>query len=237
VTLRQAQGRSGDERLRLLVERVLRLEEERAAIGQDIRDVHAEAKAVGYDGATFRKVCARARIPVGDREEADVLLATYEAALAGEAVEIPDARPDTRALAIAMLAEQIAGLEDGAQAEALAGHAIGLLEVRAEIALLRQQEAGIKARAKADGFLIKPLMAAIRWIENCAKHGRDTMRAGEATYQMYRGSIEAGGANVGTSGVDRSTEDAALRKAFGGAGTGNSRVAGTLAWLNMGEGK
>lgn len=38
-----------DDRLRLLIERVERLEEEKKGIGDDIKDVYAEAKAVGYD--------------------------------------------------------------------------------------------------------------------------------------------------------------------------------------------
>ena len=39
-----------DDRLRLLIERVERLEEEKKGIADDIRDTYAEAKAVGYDG-------------------------------------------------------------------------------------------------------------------------------------------------------------------------------------------
>ncbi|WP_370179922.1 DUF2312 domain-containing protein [Alteriqipengyuania sp.] len=222
----------GDERLRLLVDRVLRLEDERDGITQDIRDVHAEAKAVGYDSKTFRKVCARARIPLADREEADILLRTYEAALGGEAVEVPDARPDARALAMAMLAEQVAGLEDSAQVQALVEHATALMDIRADIAQLRKEEAARKALAQREGFLVKPLMAAIRWIENCAMHGRDAMRAGEATYQMYRGSIEAGGSVV--RGVSGETEDPALRAAFGGP-QAPARAASALAWHDIGD--
>jgi uncharacterized protein (UPF0335 family) len=224
-----------DERLRLLVERILRLTEERAGITQDIRDVYAEAKAVGYCTRTLRKVVSRAQIKPEDRAEGDALLETYEAALGGAHVDIPDMRPDVTALAVAMLAEQIAGLEDGAQARALAEHAITLMDIRAEIALLRKQESARKALAKREGFLVTPLMAAIRWIEKCAQHGRDAMRANDATYQMYRGTLEAGGADAG--GVAASTEDEGLRKAFAPPKGANSRVAGTLAWLNMGEGK
>ena len=42
-------SRPVDDRLRLLIERVERLDEERKGISDDIRDVYAEAKAVGYD--------------------------------------------------------------------------------------------------------------------------------------------------------------------------------------------
>lgn len=44
---------ANDDRLRLLVERIERLEEEKKGIADDIRDVYAEAKAVGYDGPQY----------------------------------------------------------------------------------------------------------------------------------------------------------------------------------------
>ena len=45
-----------DDRLRLLIERIERLEEEKKGLGDDIRDVYAEAKAVGYDPKIMRQV-------------------------------------------------------------------------------------------------------------------------------------------------------------------------------------
>ena len=45
-----------DDRLRLLIERVERLEEERKGLSDDIRDVYAEAKAVGYDAQIMRLI-------------------------------------------------------------------------------------------------------------------------------------------------------------------------------------
>ena len=44
------------DRLRSLIERIERLEEEKKGIGEDIKDVYAEAKATGYDPAIMRKV-------------------------------------------------------------------------------------------------------------------------------------------------------------------------------------
>jgi len=43
-----------DDRLRLLIERIERLEEEKKGIADDIRDVYSEAKAVGYDPKIMR---------------------------------------------------------------------------------------------------------------------------------------------------------------------------------------
>lgn len=70
-----------DNRLRLLVERVERLEEEKKGIGDDIRDVYAEAKAVGYDPKIMRKVIKLRKIQADARREMDMLLDTYCTAL------------------------------------------------------------------------------------------------------------------------------------------------------------
>lgn len=70
-----------DDRLRLLFERIDRLEEEKAGISDDIRDVYAEAKAVGYDTKIMRAVRHRKKMNPDDRAEYDALVATYEAAL------------------------------------------------------------------------------------------------------------------------------------------------------------
>ena len=47
---------STDDRLRLLIERIERLEEEKKGIADDVKDVYAEAKAVGYDVKMMRQV-------------------------------------------------------------------------------------------------------------------------------------------------------------------------------------
>lgn len=70
-----------DDRLRLLVERVERLSEEKKGISEDIRDVYAEAKAVGYCVKTMRKVVALRKMKPDDRREMDSILDVYRAAL------------------------------------------------------------------------------------------------------------------------------------------------------------
>jgi uncharacterized protein (UPF0335 family) len=67
--------------LRLLIERVERLEEEKRALVDDIKDVYAEGKARGYDAKTMKKVVALRRMETHTRQEAEALLATYKAAL------------------------------------------------------------------------------------------------------------------------------------------------------------
>ena len=70
-----------DDRLRLLIERIERLEEENKGIKDDIKDVYSEAKAVGYDAAIMKKIVRLRKMKPDDRREADMLLDTYKAAL------------------------------------------------------------------------------------------------------------------------------------------------------------
>ena len=72
---------ASDDRLRLLVERVERLEEEKKGISDDIKDVYLEAKAVGYDVKIMRKIVALRKMPVDDRREMEAILDLYKNAL------------------------------------------------------------------------------------------------------------------------------------------------------------
>lgn len=70
-----------DDRLRLLIERIERLEEEKKGIADDIRDVYAEAKAVGYDTKIMRQIVRLRKMDTNDRSEMEMVLETYKAAL------------------------------------------------------------------------------------------------------------------------------------------------------------
>lgn len=70
-----------DDRLRLLIERIERLEEEKKGIADDIRDVYAEAKAVGYDPKIMRRAVSLRAMKPDDRSEMEAVLETYKAAL------------------------------------------------------------------------------------------------------------------------------------------------------------
>ena len=76
-----AEGNVAADQLRLFIERIERLDEEKKAMADDIRDVYAEAKANGYDTKTMRKVVALRKLETHVRQEADALLETYRAAL------------------------------------------------------------------------------------------------------------------------------------------------------------
>jgi uncharacterized protein (UPF0335 family) len=69
------------DRLKSFVERIEKLEEERKSIGGDIRDVYAEAKGVGYDVKTMRRIVGLRQMDAADRDEAETLLDTYMHAL------------------------------------------------------------------------------------------------------------------------------------------------------------
>ena len=70
-----------DDRLRLLIERIERLEEEKKGIADDIRDVYAESKAVGYDAKIMRQIVRLRKMSPDDRSEMEMILDTYKAAL------------------------------------------------------------------------------------------------------------------------------------------------------------
>ena len=72
---------AADDRLRLLIERVERLEEEKKGIADDIRDTYAEAKAVGYDAKIMRQIVRLRKMNPDDRAEMEAILDTYKAAL------------------------------------------------------------------------------------------------------------------------------------------------------------
>jgi uncharacterized protein (UPF0335 family) len=67
--------------LRLLIERIERLEEEKKGISDDIKDVYGEAKSRGYDPKTMRTVVRLRKMENHVRQEAEALLDTYKAAL------------------------------------------------------------------------------------------------------------------------------------------------------------
>ena len=73
-------GVAGD-RLRSFIERIERLEEERRALGEDIKEVYSEAKSAGFDLPTMRAVIRMRKLDPDDRDEKQALLDTYMNAL------------------------------------------------------------------------------------------------------------------------------------------------------------
>jgi uncharacterized protein (UPF0335 family) len=77
----QPARRFAKDQLKAFVERVERLEEEKKAIADDIRDVYAEAKGNGYDVKTLRVVVRLRKQDVNERKEQEAILETYMHAL------------------------------------------------------------------------------------------------------------------------------------------------------------
>jgi uncharacterized protein (UPF0335 family) len=73
--------RFGKDQLKAFVERVERLEEEKKALSDDIRDVYAEAKANGFDTKALRTVVRMRKQDVNERKEQEAILETYLHAL------------------------------------------------------------------------------------------------------------------------------------------------------------
>jgi uncharacterized protein (UPF0335 family) len=69
------------DRLRSLIERIERLEEERKALGSDIKDIYAEAKSAGFDVKVLRQIIRIRKQEPADVEEQETLLDVYRRAL------------------------------------------------------------------------------------------------------------------------------------------------------------
>ena len=72
---------SSDDHLRLFIERVERLEEEKKGIADDIRDVYLESKSQGYDPKIMRQIVRLRKMETHDRQEMEAQLECYKAAL------------------------------------------------------------------------------------------------------------------------------------------------------------
>lgn len=70
--------------LRLLIERIERLEEEKKGISEDIKDVYSEAASTGYDKKILRQVIKLRKMRADERQEMEAVLEAYMAALGME---------------------------------------------------------------------------------------------------------------------------------------------------------
>ena len=74
-------GGIASERLKTIIERVERLEEEKAALSADIREVYSEAKSTGFDARILRQIIRLRKLDGADRREQEELLDLYKLAL------------------------------------------------------------------------------------------------------------------------------------------------------------
>lgn len=76
-----ANTRFAKDHLKAFVERIERLEEEKKAIAEDIRDVYAESKSSGFDTKALRTIVRLRKQDAQERAEQAMLLETYQHAL------------------------------------------------------------------------------------------------------------------------------------------------------------
>lgn len=74
-------GTVAGERLKSFIERIERLEEEKAALAADVREVYSEAKSAGFDTKIMRQVVRLRRMDSADRQEQEALLDIYKQAI------------------------------------------------------------------------------------------------------------------------------------------------------------
>lgn len=74
-------GGVAGQRLKSFIDRIERLEEEKTAIMEDIKEVYAEAKGTGFDAKTMRKVVTLRKMDTEKRRESEELLDLYKAAI------------------------------------------------------------------------------------------------------------------------------------------------------------
>ena len=67
--------------LRAFIERVERLEEDKKAIAEDIKEVYGEMKATGFDTKAVRKIVAMRKKDAAERQEEEAIIDLYKAAL------------------------------------------------------------------------------------------------------------------------------------------------------------
>lgn len=71
----------GRDQLRALIERIERLEEEKKAISEDIKEVYGEAKGNGFDVKAMRQIVRIRKLDASERMEQEAILDTYLHAL------------------------------------------------------------------------------------------------------------------------------------------------------------
>jgi uncharacterized protein (UPF0335 family) len=74
-------GGIASERLRTIIERIERLEDEKAALAEDIREIFSEAKSAGFDVKILRQVIRLRKLDSSDRQEQEAILDLYKRAL------------------------------------------------------------------------------------------------------------------------------------------------------------
>lgn len=79
-----ASGGISSARLKSFIERIEKLEQDKAGVAEDLKEVYAEAKGTGFDTKIIRKIVSLRKLDVEKRREQDELLDLYKSALGME---------------------------------------------------------------------------------------------------------------------------------------------------------
>lgn len=74
-------GGAAREQLKAFISRIERLEEDKANVMEDMKEVYAEAKSMGFDTKVLRKVISLRKVDRRERQETEALLELYEQAV------------------------------------------------------------------------------------------------------------------------------------------------------------
>lgn len=168
----------GDQRLRLLIERIERLEEEKKGISEDIRDVFAEAKAVGYDTKIMKLVIKDRKLKPEERSERDSILETYKVALGMASGYSPQTEARAERLAsetdemktekgdapVHMMSAEARADRKKAKVEAEDAQAAGDAEHEAKLAAMREELKG-EPLDRARALVIEKQNGSCSWLQ------------------------------------------------------------------------
>jgi len=77
-------GQISSERLRSFIKRIEKMEEDKAAVAEDLKEIYSEAKSAGFDTRIIRKIVSLRRVELEKRREQEELMELYMAALGME---------------------------------------------------------------------------------------------------------------------------------------------------------
>ena len=77
----ESESNIAGEKLMSLIQRIERLEEYRANIGADIREIYREAKGIGFEPKIIRQLVKMRKMEASDRQEEEALIESYMAAI------------------------------------------------------------------------------------------------------------------------------------------------------------
>ena len=77
----ESESNIAGEKLMSLIQRIERLEEDRANIGADVREIYREAKGIGFEPKIIRQLVKMRKMEASDRQEEEALIESYMAAI------------------------------------------------------------------------------------------------------------------------------------------------------------